>query len=144
MAKKWDYSHRRKGVGRPRTQQEVAELIVRMAKDNPTWGYDRIEGALKNLGIALCDTTVGNILREHGIEPAPKRASKTTWKTFLKVHWEVMGAADFVEHYHHEGNHQGLGNALIEPELEHLHSTGDITCRNRLGGMLRYYYREAA
>jgi transposase InsO family protein len=95
VAKKWDYSHLRKGVGRPRTKQEVADLIVRMAKENPTWGYDHIQGALKNLGITLSDTTVGNILREHGIEPVPERARKTTWKTFLKSHWEVMGAADF-------------------------------------------------
>jgi len=95
VAKKWDYSHRRKGVGRPRTRQEVAELILRMARDNPTWGYDHIQGALKNLGMKISDTTVGNILREHGIEPAPERVRKTTWKTFLEAHWEVMGAADF-------------------------------------------------
>jgi len=95
VAKKWDFSDRCKKVGRPRTKQEVADLIVRMAKENPTWGYDHIEGALKNLGITLCDTTVGTILREHGIEPAPERARKTTWKTFLKAHWEVLGAVDF-------------------------------------------------
>ena len=272
VAKKWDYSHRRKAVGRPRTKQEVADLIVRMAQENPTWGYDRIEGALKNLGMTVCDTTVGNILREHGIEPAPERGRKTTWKTFLKSHWEVLAAADFttvevwtpgglvtfyilvvmrlstrrveiagvtsnpdaawmqqmgrnltdcydgflndakyilldrdtkflpfkgvldcsdtkvvllppkspnlnaqterymltlkseclnkmiffgekslrraltefVDHYHRERNHQGLNNTLIEPEPKHLHSTGEIACRNRLGGMLRYYYRDAA
>jgi len=95
VARKWDYSHLRKRVGRPRTRQEVTELIVRMAKENPTWGYDHIQGALKNLGITLSDTKVGNILREHGIEPVPERARKTTWKTFLKAHWEVMGAVDF-------------------------------------------------
>ena len=73
VAKKWDYSHLRCKVGRPRTEQEVVELIVRMAKENPTWGYDRIEGALKNLGVKLSDTTVGSILKEHGIEPAWRR-----------------------------------------------------------------------
>jgi putative transposase len=95
VAKKWDYSDRRRGVGRPRTKQDIAELVVRMAKENPTWGYTHIEGALKNLGITLSDTTVGNILREHGIEPTPERQRKTTWKTFLKAHWEVLAAVDF-------------------------------------------------
>jgi len=66
VAKKWDYSDRRAKLGRPRTQEEVAALIVGMAKENPSWGYGHIEGALKNLGITLSDTTVGNILREHG------------------------------------------------------------------------------
>jgi putative transposase len=51
---------------------------------------------------------------------------------------------EFVDHYHRERNHQGLGNTLIEPEPKHLHSTGEIACRNRLGGMLWYYDREAA
>jgi len=54
----------------------------------------KAQGALKNLGITICDTTVGNILREHGIEPAPKRHRKS-WKTFLRAHWEVLGAVDF-------------------------------------------------
>ena len=93
VAKKWDYSDRRGKVGRPRTPEEVAVLIVRMAKENPTWGCGHIEGALKNLGITLSDTTVSNILREYGIEPVPERQRKTTWKTFLKAHWEVLAAA---------------------------------------------------
>ncbi|NQU74899.1 MAG: helix-turn-helix domain-containing protein, partial [Planctomycetes bacterium] len=68
VAKKWDFSHLRKRAGRPRIKQEVAELIVRMAQEHPTWGYDKIQGALKNLGGRLSDTSVGNILREHGVE----------------------------------------------------------------------------
>jgi putative transposase len=95
VARKWDYSDRRKSGGRPRTKQEKVELVLRMAQENPTWGYDRIQGALKNLGVVLSDTTVGNILKEHGIEPAPERKKKTTWKTFLKAHWDVLSAADF-------------------------------------------------
>ncbi len=95
IAQKWDYSERRSKVGRPPTARETVELLLRMARENPTWGYDRIQGALKNLGLKLSDTTVGNILREHGIEPAPDRSKRTTWKTFLKAHWEVLGAADF-------------------------------------------------
>ncbi|MCF6283752.1 MAG: hypothetical protein L3K26_00970 [Candidatus Hydrogenedentes bacterium] len=66
-----------------------------MTTKNPTWGYDRIEGALKNLDYTISDTTVGNILKKNGIEPAPECKRKTTWKTFLKAHWEVMEAADF-------------------------------------------------
>ncbi len=66
-----------------------------MAQENPTWGYDRIQGALKNLGLIISDTTIGSILREHGIEPAPDRQRTTTWKTFLKAHWDVLAAVDF-------------------------------------------------
>lgn len=95
VAQKWDFSALRKRVGRPRTQEEIAKLVVQMAQENPTWGYNRIEGALKNLGVKISDTTIGEILREHGIEPAPDRQRKTTWETFLKAHWEVLAAVDF-------------------------------------------------
>ena len=66
-----------------------------MARENPTWGYDRIQGVLSNLGYKISDMTVGNILRANGIEPAPERKRQTTWKTFLRAHWEVLGAIDF-------------------------------------------------
>ncbi len=96
VAMKWDYSDRRKSSGgRPRIQDKIVELILKMAKKNCGWGYDRIQGALKNLGYQVSDETVGNVLKEHGIEPAPEREKKTEWETFLKAHWEVMGAADF-------------------------------------------------
>jgi hypothetical protein len=272
VAQKWDFSALRKRVGRPRTQEEITRLVIQMARENPTWGYDRIQGALENLGVTLCDTTIGTILREYGIEPAPNRRRTTTWKTFLKAHWEVLAAADFttievwtrgglvtfyilvvmrlstrrieiagitphpdtawvqqiarnltgcydgflsdaryvlvdrdnkflplrgvfegtdtkavllppkspnlnaqlerymrtmkseclnrmiffgerslrralaefVAHYHGERNHQGLGNRLIEPGNEVGRVEGKVACRNRLGGMLRYYYRDAA
>jgi len=272
VAQKWDFSALRKRVGRPRTQEEIAKLVVQMAQENPTWGYDRIQGALKNLGLTLSDTTIGSILREHGIEPAPDRQWTTTWKTFLRAHWEVLAAVDFTTievwtrgglvtfyilvamrlstrriqiggvtpnpnaawvqqvarnltdcydeflresryvlvdrdtnflafrgvlegsdtkavllppkspnlnanlerymrsmkseclsrmiffgekslrralaefeaHYHHERNHQGLGNNLIEPDEAVGRVEGSIACHNRLGGMLRYYYRKAA
>ena len=74
VAAKWDYSDRRKKPpGRPAVSEEVQRLVLRMAKENPTWGYDRIQGALANLGHEISDTTVGTILREHGVEPAPER-----------------------------------------------------------------------
>jgi len=64
-------------------------------RENPTRGYDRIQGALANLGHEISATSVANILKEHGIEPAPKRRRQTTWKTFLKAHWDVLAAVDF-------------------------------------------------
>lgn len=272
VAKKWDYSAQRKKVGRPPVSDEVVSLVLQMAEENPTWGYGRIQGALKNLGLVISDQTVGNILKARGIEPAPKRRVHSSWKTFLKALWDVFGAVDFTtvevwtrgglvtfyiliamhlstrrieiagitpnpdgiwvqqagrnltdcfdgffrdtrcvlvdrdtkfcpfrgvldgsdtkpvllppkspnlnaqierymrsmkeeclnrmiffgenslrtalkeftNHYHAERNHQGLGNSLIEPGAEIGRFDGDIQCRDRLGGMLRYYHREAA
>lgn len=273
VAKKWDYSDRRKVAGRPRVKREIVDLVLRMARENPSWGYDRIKGALANLGYEVSDQTVGNILKEHGIEPAPERKRQTTWKTFLKSHWDVLSAIDFttvevwtkdglvtfsllfvmelktrrvhfaactptlgddfmkqiarnltdpfdgflkdkkyvlmdrdtnfssafqgvlegadvqpvrlppsipnlnaylerfhlsikseclsrmiffgekslrravtnyLEHYRRERNHQGLQNQIIEPGDEVAAVTGNIDCRERLGGVLNYYYRDAA
>ena len=64
-----------------------------MARENPSWGYDKIQGALKNLGHRVAPTTIANILRRHGIEPAPER--RTSWKTFLRTHWESIAPTDF-------------------------------------------------
>jgi transposase InsO family protein len=66
-----------------------------MAKENPTWGYDRIVGAMANLGFRLSDQTVGNILRRHDIPPAPQRKQATSWKDFIRAHMAVMAATDF-------------------------------------------------
>ena len=239
----------------------------------PTWGYDRIQGVLANLGHNISDTTVDNVLKANGIEPVPDRKRQTTWRTFLKAHWDVLGAIDFttievwtkgglvtyyllfvmelatrrvhfagctpnpheswmkqiarnltdavdgfligkryilidrdgkfcpafhamlkdagvepvllppkspnlnahiegfhkfikvevlnrmiffgerslrkvvasfVRHYHQERNHQGLGNTLIDPDKEVGQRSGKIATRERLGGMLRYYYLRAA
>ena len=71
IAKKWDYTDRRKSAGRSRVAQEVVDLILRLARENPSWGYDRIQGALANLGHDVADQTVGNVLKRHGIEPVP-------------------------------------------------------------------------
>ena len=95
VAKNWDYSDKQKSVGRPRIRQAIIDLILRFAKENPAWGYDRIQGALVNVGYHISDQTVGNVLKEHGIEPAPNRKRETTWKTFIKTHWDVLGAIDF-------------------------------------------------
>jgi putative transposase len=250
IAEKWDYSARRKKTpGRPPVPDEVVEPVLRMARENPAWGYDRIQGALANLGHEISDTTVGRILRANGIEPAPGRKRTTTWKTLLRAHWESIAAIDFttvevwtrdglttlyilvamrlntrrveiagvsespdgdwvrqvarnllrtyleemtgaevvllpprspnlnariersmrsmkseclgrmiffgrrsleralgefVAHYHGERNHEGLRNRIIVPGDEAGREDGDVRCRERLGGMLRYYYREAA
>ena len=273
VAKKWDYSDRRKTTGRPATEAELVKLVVEIARANPIWGYDRIQGALANLGHNLSASTIGNILRDHGIEPAPDRKKRTRWRAFLRSHWDCIAATDFfttevwtkdglvtfyvlfvielatrkveiagitvspneawmrqmaynltnfqdgflngkrylimdrdtkycesfraaleqegvesvrlpprspnlnayaerfvrsikeecldrmiffgekslrhaikqyVEHYHHERNHQGLDNKLIAPEDDVGNSDGEIDCRERLGGLLRYYHRNAA
>ena len=93
IALKWTYP--RKKVGRPPVMKIISDLVVRMATENHSWGYDRIQGALKNLGHKVAATTIANILKRYGIEPAPERRKKTTWRTFLKAHWETFAAADF-------------------------------------------------
>jgi putative transposase len=272
IAQKYDGSGQR-GPGRPRTAGEIEALVVRMAEENRDWGYRRIQGALSNLRHELARTTIAEILERHGIEPAPERSRKTTWKEFLTRHWELLVAADFftvevwtrrglqrfivlffielstrkVEiagiaaaanglwmsqigrnltdavdgilngkrylihdrdplftaefvsmladvgvksvklpprspnlnahaerfvrsikescldrmvffgegslrtgirefllHYHRERNHQGLGNRLIMPEESQSGHRGTVQRRERLGGMLNYYYRAAA
>ena len=274
VARKWDTSDRRgKTGGRPPVDDEIERLILRFARENPTWGYDRIQGALANLGHEVSDQTVGNVLKRHGIEPTPDRERQTTWKTFIKAHCDVLASIDFTTvevwtkgglltyyllfvmdvatrrvhfagctlnpdaswmkqvarnlvdcedgfllgkrylimdrdtkftaefrailesdgveavllpprspnlnahierfmrslkrecllrliffgermlrnavsqyllHYHAERNHQGLGNKLIEPDEDAAESEGDVVCRERLGGLLRYYHRKAA
>jgi putative transposase len=271
VAKKYDGSERR-GPGRPKKRGEIAELVVRMARENETWGYTRIKGALQNLGHKIGRNTIKRILREHGIDPAPERGRHMPWAKFIKAHlgvlvgmdfftveavtWlglvryhvlfaidiatrkvEVLGTAvnpggawmeqiarnlvdavdgfllgkryvltdrdplytqgfreilkqggvkvlrlpakspnlnafaerfvlsirteclnrivplgeahlrqaigEFVQHYHHERNHQGLDNALIAAEGDQ-EGHGQVVRRDRLGGLLGFYHREAA
>ena len=274
IADKFDGSHQRKARGRPRVPDEVEQLVILMAKENPTWGYRRIQGALSNLGHQIDKITVRNILRRHHIDPTPKRREGSMrWTQFIKLHWEVLAATDFftvevatwhglvtyyvlvvmelstrrveiagitphptaafmqqcarqltdhfdgfllgkrylihdrdttftvafdqylrdhgvepvilppqspnlnahcerfvrsikeealdrmifmgeaslryairwyLSHYHAERNHQGLDNQLIAPGPEVGRTTGPVKRRDRLGGLLSYYYREAA
>ena len=272
IAKKYDGSTR-PGPGRPPVMAEIRALIVRMATDNRDWGYTRIPGALANLNHRVARGTIANVLREHGLEPAPERVKRTTWTEFLTTHWEVLAAADFftidvwtcrgltrfavlfvielstrrveiagiasepdsawmiqvsrnvtdvsdgflmgkrylihdrdplftmafretlagagiqvvrlpprspnlnayaerfvrtinescldrlilvgeqslrravtefIEHYHRERHHQGLGNRLIVPVVTHTHDVRQLISRERLGGLLKYYHRPAA
>ena len=86
VAQKFDGSQQRKAPGRPRIDPEVEALVVRMARENRSWGDDRIVGALANLGYTISDQTVGNILKRHGISPAPEWKTTTTWKEFIHMH----------------------------------------------------------
>jgi transposase InsO family protein len=274
VAQKFDGSPQRQAPGRPRIAPELEALIVRMAQENRSWGYDRIVGALANLGLTVSDQTVGNVLKRHGIPPAPERKTTTTWKEFIRTHLDVLVATDFftaevwtlgglvtyyilffihlgsrkvhvagvtphpdaawmmqvarnvtmeawgflapgqylihdrdgkycpafqqiidtagvtrvplpprspnlnayaerwvrsvkdealsrmilfgeaalyrvlneyMEHYHHERNHQGKGNMLLFPAVsQDTAHAGPIRCRERLGGLLKYYTCEAA
>jgi transposase InsO family protein len=273
VARKFDGSKARQGAGRPRVKREVEQLIVRMASENRDWGYDRIVGALANLGYEVSDQTVGNVLQRHGVPPAPERKHTTTWATFIRAHLAVLAGTDFftvevltlrglvtyyvlffihlesrrvdiagitvhpdepwmkqiarnvtmegcgalrdcryllhdrdtkytqsfraiiasgrveplalparspnlnayaerwvrsvkeeclskvilfgerslrralseyVEHYHAERNHQGKDNVLLFPRDTDVHREGPVQCRERLGGLLRYYHQEAA
>jgi putative transposase len=272
VARKFDGSARR-GPGRPRIKREVEQLIIRMAKENRDWGYDRISGALANLGHEISDQTVGNVLRRHGLPPAPERKRTTTWAAFVRTHLALLAGTDFftaevltlrglvtyyvlffihlesrrvdiagltanpneawmkqiarnatmegcgalrdcryllhdrdtkytrsfraiiasgrveplalpahspnlnayaerwvrsvkeeclskvilfgerslrralndyVEHFHAERNHQGKDNVLLFPLATDRQREGPVSCRERLGGLLRYYHREAA
>src|SRR5215217_6073015 len=95
IAKKFDGSKFRTYPGRPRISREVTDLIVKMAQENSGWGYDRIVGALSNLGHVVSDQTVGNTPRRHGIAPVPKRSQTTTWKNFIRSHMDVLAGIDF-------------------------------------------------
>ncbi len=272
IAKKYDGSAKR-GPGRPPVAEEIRELVLRIASENPRWGYTRIVGALTNLGRTVSRTTVRRVLADEGILPAPERGRRTPWSTFLRSHWEGIAAADFftvevlslvglvryhvffvmelstrrvhlagvvhepggqwmmqvgrnlvdvvdgfllgkryvildrdplytaafrrlladagvevirlparspnlnahaerfvrsvrddclnhivplgvshlrhvlheyLEHYHHERNHQGIGNRLIEPRAGPANDNAEVRRKQRLGGLLSFYERRAA
>jgi putative transposase len=94
IAQKYDGSSFRR-PGRLPTRKEIAAVVLRMATENRSWGYRRIQGALSNLGHVLAHNTIANILKRNGIEPAPERSRKTTWKEFLNRHWQQIVASDF-------------------------------------------------
>ena len=94
VARKFDGSARR-GPGRPPTAEQIEELIVRVARENKAWGYRRLVGALSNLGFSLSHQTVANILKRHGMLPAPERRQSTSRKEFIRAHRDVLAATDF-------------------------------------------------
>jgi putative transposase len=95
-AQKFDGSHQRKPLGRPRVTKELEALVMQMAKDNRTWGYDRIAGALAHLGYDISDQTVGNILKHRGLSPAHERKKTTTWRAFIRSHMDALVVTDFL------------------------------------------------
>jgi hypothetical protein len=145
-----------------------------MAKENRDWGYDRVAGALANLGYEVRDQTVGNVFQRHGLPPAPERKRTTTWSAFIRIHLALLAGTDFftaevltlhglvtycvlffihlerralseyVEHFHAERNHQGRDNVLLFPRATNIRRDGPVRCRERLAGLLRYYHQEAA
>jgi len=95
VAPKGHGSVQRKAPGRPRVDKALEILVVRMAQENHSWGYDRIVGSLANLGYTLSDQTVGNILKRHGIPPAPERKKTMTWREFIRIHMDLLMVTDF-------------------------------------------------
>ena len=91
IARKWTFTPKR--PGRPGIMQEISSLILRMATENPAWGYTRIQGALKNLGHGVARSTVAKVLKANGIPPAPGRPS--SWRTFIRAHWGAIAGVDF-------------------------------------------------
>ena len=94
IARKFEGSRAGRVRGRPRIDREVEGLIIRMAEENRSWGYDRIVGALANLGHEVSDQTVGNVLRRHGIPPAPERKRRTSWAEFIRIHLALLAGTD--------------------------------------------------
>jgi putative transposase len=91
IAAKWTYPYER--VGRPGVMKEIRVLIVQMAEENPSWGYTRIQGALRHLDHRVARSTIAKILKEHGIKPTPERPM--SWRTFVRSHAHLIAAADF-------------------------------------------------
>jgi putative transposase len=91
IAGKWTYPQKR--AGRPGVMKEIRGLIVRMAEENPSWGYARIQGALRHLGHRVARSTIAKVLKEHGIHSSPDRPMN--WRTFVRAHAHLFTAADF-------------------------------------------------
>jgi len=117
-------SQKRQSVGRPRIDQELEDLVVRMARENRSWGYDRIVGALNNLGYSISDQTVGNILKRYGLPPAPERKKTTPWREFIRIHIDMLMATDLFT-----SKARSWCGLLISSLLCFLH----IRCDNRRG-----------
>ncbi|KPK50433.1 MAG: hypothetical protein AMK72_02310 [Planctomycetes bacterium SM23_25] len=95
IARKYDGSAKRKRGPKPLKADMIRDLVVRMAEENPSWGYGRIHGELKGLGFDVHWQTVRRVMREHGFLDDPDRPEKTRWRDFLRSHWESIAACDF-------------------------------------------------
>ena len=92
VAGAWTYPHHQ--TGRPALDEDVQQLIIRLARENPRWGYQRIKGELQRLGVQVSATTIRTMLRRHGLDPAPRRVA-TTWRAFLRQQAAGIMACDF-------------------------------------------------
>jgi hypothetical protein len=90
IARKWTYARR---STRRSVLFEIRQLVLRMATDNPTWGYTRIQGGLQNVGHRVGRSTIRRLLKAAGLPPVPQRP--TSWQTFLRAHWGAIAGADF-------------------------------------------------
>ena len=90
IAREWTSATKRRG-GRPGVLAEIRRLAVRMADENPTWGYTRIVGALKNVGHRVSRSTIARMLKAHCVPPVPERL--TSWQAFLRAHWGAIAGA---------------------------------------------------
>ena len=125
VAQKFDGSQQRKTLGRPKIDAELEALVVRMAQENRSWGYDRIVGALANLGYTLEECLARLVL-----------IGEASLRHILR---------QYVEHLHRERHHQGKGNVLLCPTIRHdTERTGPMQCHERLGGLLKYDDYDAA
>jgi putative transposase len=133
IANKYDGSAFRT-AGRPRKSTQISNLAVHMAEENRGWGYLRLQGALANLGHSVARTTIANILRRRGIEPAPERSRKTTWKEFLRRHWDQIIAADFftVEVWTCTGLTRFMVLFFIDMSTRRVEIGGTASCANGL------------
>jgi putative transposase len=95
VKRKWTYKHQNKG-GRPKVSQDLQNLIIRLAKENPRWGYGKIEGELLKLGIKVSQTTIRNILNRNGIIPAPVRSGSIGWRHLMNHYKCQLLACDFL------------------------------------------------
>jgi len=128
VAAKYDGS-RTRARRRPATRDDKVKQLLTMARENPSWGYTRLRGALANVGLDLGRSTIQRILAEHGIEPAPRRGRTMPWKTFLKAHWGAIAAADLfsVEVLTRGGLVRYLVLFVIDLKTRRVHIAG-VTC----------------
>lgn len=94
VTRKYDSSKAPRKVGRPEIPPHVAKLVIRLARENRSWGYERIEGELKHLGHVVSHESIRKILKRHGLEPAPEREGKTTWREFIERHRDLIWGTD--------------------------------------------------
>jgi hypothetical protein len=125
IANKFDGSRFRRRVVRPRIDEDAKRLAVQMAKENSSWGYDRIVGALANLDFLLSDRTV-NILCRDGLSPAPKREQTISWTDFIRSHMEVVGAIVLADEQHYRNGEEIASTALCGRSVLWLRQTKNL------------------